>query len=303
MNPLVSIIIPVFNGAPFIQGCIESVIAQHYQDIETIIIDDGSSDQTYEEAVSLSHKYSGITVIHINNSGVTVARKMGIDHANGDWICFLDVDDTLPHNAIKTYSSHFIDNPDIIASGEPDLSLAEYRANLMRRKSHPELWGKLFKADFIKKHYPSLDRSIIIGEDQTINLVLANHAKKLITIPELQYSYNLSNPGSVTKRFRRTNNYELKFERLFNEIVRPDLDPSDKRLQYAEYKMKIEGFKMVILDGNRFDPESEEWKEIVEYYSYHNDELAISERLIILLARYQWLYSFIMKTVLGLRFK
>jgi len=296
---MISIIIPVFNGLPFISRCIQSALTQSYQNIEILVINDGSTDLSKNEIQEFRKRDSRITDFHIDNSGVSAARKVGIDNAAGDWICFLDVDDTLPEKAIETYSKWFNDRPDIIASGECDnMTLSEYKSGLMRRTSHPELWGKLFKADFIKKHYPSLDRSIIIGEDQTINLVLANHAKKLITIPELQYHYNLLNPGSVTKRFRRTNDYELKFERLFNEIVRPDLDSSDKRLQYGEYKMKIEGFKMVILDGNRFDPGSEEWKEIVEYYHHNPKQLAISERLIIKLSHHQSLYYIIMKLVL-----
>lgn len=290
---MVSIIIPVFNGTRFVKNCIRSVLAQSYADVEAIVVDDGSTDGLERMAGELQAKY-----IRIDNSGVTAARRRGIEEASGEWICFLDVDDTLPPDAIEKYSKLFDSGADIIASGEPSLTLEEYKCGLMRRKSHPELWGKLFRAEFIRKHWPAVDRSITVGEDQMINLVLANNANKLATVPEMLYRYNLGNPDSVMKRFRRTAEYEIRFQRLFDTMVRPGFGHRSSALRYAEYKMKIEGFKMVVLDGKRFDPSCPEWQAVVSYYRAHPSELAPSERLMIALEKWQGVYGLIMKIVL-----
>jgi len=292
---VVSIVIPVFNGVKFLRACVQSALGQSYPDVEVLIVNDGSTDGSCELAERLGAEDGRVHVINIPNSGVTAARKAGVERASGKWVCFLDVDDTLPERAVEGYAGLFSESPEIIASGEPaGLSLMEYKVGLMMRKCHPELWGKLFRADFIKSFYPSLDRSVIIGEDQIINLVLANRATRLETVGEWLYSYNLCNAESVTKRFRRTGEYEIMFERLFNRIVRPDFS-SEPRLRYGEYKMKIEGFKMVVMDGNRFDVESQEWREVYDYYREHRSELAPSERLILWLQRAQGVYALIMK--------
>lgn len=296
LSDVVSIVVPVYNGAGFLSTCVHSALKQTYCHIEVIIVNDGSSDGTSGCAEELQKTDSRIRVFNIPNSGVTAARRVGVDNAKGDWVCFLDVDDILPETAIEQYSVLFPDNSEIIASGEAEaLTLSEYKVGLMMRKCHPELWGKLFRTEFIKKHYPVVDRSIIIGEDQIINIVLANKATKLATVKDWLYLYNLDNCESVTKRFRHTAEYENKFETVFNQLVLPDFDPSDPRLKYGEFKMKIEGFKMVVLDGNRFDPACEEWKVVVSYYRKHRDQLAISERLLICLSCCQWLYAFVMK--------
>jgi len=293
---MITIIIPVYNGAQFLPVSVRSALAQSYPDVEVIIVNDGSTDGTAECAAALEKEDARVRVFSIPNSGVTAARKVGVENAAGDWVCFLDVDDTLPERALEGYAGLLPEGPEIIASGEPDgLTLSEYKTGLMMRKCHPELWGKLFRADFIKAFYPSLDRSVIIGEDQIINLVLANNATRLSTVREWLYSYNLDNSASVTKRFRRTGDYEIMFERLFNRLVRPGFEKSDSRLRFGEYKMKIEGFKMVVMDGNRFDAGCPEWREVVEYYRAHREELAASERLIIALQRAQGVYGGIMK--------
>lgn len=88
--PLVSTVIPVFNGAKFVCRCIESVLAQTYRPIEVIVIDDGSTD---ESATLLRAYGERIRVIAQSNSGVSVARNVGIQTARGEFIAFLDQDD------------------------------------------------------------------------------------------------------------------------------------------------------------------------------------------------------------------
>ena len=105
-KPLVSVIIPNFNYGAFIQDCIDSVLNQSYPNIEIIVVDDGSTD----DSVNRVEKYgSSIKLIRIENSGVSAARNYGMRIAKGDFLCFLDSDDTWEPDKILLQLTKFID--------------------------------------------------------------------------------------------------------------------------------------------------------------------------------------------------
>ena len=95
MNPLVSVIIPSFNSAHYLEESVNSVLAQTFTDLECIIVDDGSTDNTRQVAESLMGKDSRVRYFFKENAGVAAARNMGVTHARGAWIQFLDADDWL----------------------------------------------------------------------------------------------------------------------------------------------------------------------------------------------------------------
>ncbi len=91
--PKYSFVIPVYNCSLYIDQCIQSVLAQTYMDYEIILIDDGSEDNSGTICDSYSEQHKNIKMIHITNSGASVARNTGMQHAQGDYIIFLDSDD------------------------------------------------------------------------------------------------------------------------------------------------------------------------------------------------------------------
>lgn len=99
---LVSIIIPVFNtDLKYLDECIESVMKQTYENLEVIIVDDGSKAKIALACDSFSRKYERITVIHKKNAGVSAARNKGIEHAKGDYIMFVDSDDVVSEYCVE----------------------------------------------------------------------------------------------------------------------------------------------------------------------------------------------------------
>ena len=98
----VSVIVPVYNGAGKIERCLDSLIAQTYENIEIIVIDDGSVDASPEICDNYARKDKRIKVIHQKNGGVSSARNNGIQNSSGDYIMFLDGDDALDNNAAQT---------------------------------------------------------------------------------------------------------------------------------------------------------------------------------------------------------
>lgn len=94
-NPLISIIVPVYKVELYLENCINSIINQSYKNLEIILVDDGSPDKCPEICDELAKKDKRIKVIHKNNAGVSAARNSGLDIATGDFITFVDSDDTI----------------------------------------------------------------------------------------------------------------------------------------------------------------------------------------------------------------
>jgi glycosyltransferase involved in cell wall biosynthesis len=105
-NPFFSIVIPTYNRAHLISKAIESVIAQTYSDWELIIVDDGSTDNTKELVDNYCNKDNRIRYIYQENAERSVARNNGIDHAKGEFICFLDSDDYYALNRLENISTY-----------------------------------------------------------------------------------------------------------------------------------------------------------------------------------------------------
>lgn len=101
MEPLISIIIPVYNVEFYLGVCLDSIIAQDYTNWECILVDDGSKDRSGEICDEYSQRDSRFHVIHGENHGVSHARNVGLDLAKGEWICFVDSDDSIVNNALS----------------------------------------------------------------------------------------------------------------------------------------------------------------------------------------------------------
>ena len=96
-----SIIIPAYNVVSYLEDCIESIMTGTYQDFEILLIDDGSVDGTGSLCDRFAEKYSVIQVFHTTNSGLSNARNLGIDHASGQYIGFVDADDVVAPNMFE----------------------------------------------------------------------------------------------------------------------------------------------------------------------------------------------------------
>lgn len=103
---MVSIILPVYNRQAYVEECIQSVQAQSYQNLEIIIVDDGSTDDSYMLCKKLAAEDSRIKLHQANHSGVSAARNLALDMACGDYIFFLDSDDVIHPNLLETLVSH-----------------------------------------------------------------------------------------------------------------------------------------------------------------------------------------------------
>lgn len=97
----VSIVIPVYNRKNFLTVCIKSLLAQSFEDFEICLVDDGSTDGTGLLCDELAEKDTRIRVLHVQNGGATYARQKGVELATGEWVVFVDSDDTMPADALQ----------------------------------------------------------------------------------------------------------------------------------------------------------------------------------------------------------
>ncbi len=100
-SPLISVIVPVYNAAPYLARCIESILAQTYKNLEIILVDDGSTDNCLEICQQYAQKDNRIKVIHQENKGLPATRNTGLGNMHGDFVAFVDADDWLAENAYE----------------------------------------------------------------------------------------------------------------------------------------------------------------------------------------------------------
>lgn len=103
-NPLISVIVPVYNVEKYLPRCIDSIIDQTFKNFELLLIDDGSKDKSGEICDEYAKRDNRIKVFHKENGGVSSARNVGLDSAKGEWIIFCDSDDEFYCNAFKSYN-------------------------------------------------------------------------------------------------------------------------------------------------------------------------------------------------------
>lgn len=113
MEPKISIIVPVYNLADYITKCVTSLTRQTYQNIEIIIVDDGSTDGTWSVLQKLQKSDNRIIIIHQENGGTARARNTALKHVNGEFITFVDGDDTISNDTLERNIQYFVDDKEL----------------------------------------------------------------------------------------------------------------------------------------------------------------------------------------------
>lgn len=216
MDTKVSIIIPVYNVAPYLDACLSSCINQTFHDIEIIVVNDGSTDESLRIIKEYAEKDDRIKVITKENQGLVYARKSGLEVACSEYVFHLDGDDYIEVNAIELlYSEALRSRADYVASnffsvykgnrGTSDISNVFYKLSgqelllsILRYKTW-NIWGKLMRKSLFDNivYYP-----ISIGEDLFFHMQICLKITKAICIENHLYNYVLR-PGSLTGKKKK----------------------------------------------------------------------------------------------------
>ena len=222
MSDLISVIIPIYNSEKYLKKCLDSVISQTYKNLEIILINDGSLDSSGMICLEYADKDKRIKYIEKENEGQSVARNIGIDNANGKFLCFLDSDDYIDEkyldSAIKVIKENKIDAVifnyyhvymDGKAFGERDFSEGIYdlksesqRYKFLVKVFLPykcgfEVWNRIYSADIIRKNnirFPVFNP--VVGEDLFFNILYFLCANR-VQVSNDRYYYYAHNEGST----------------------------------------------------------------------------------------------------------
>ncbi|PGT76795.1 glycosyltransferase family 2 protein [Priestia megaterium] len=216
----ISIIIPVYNVEPYLGRCIDSVLNQSHQDIEIILINDGSVDNSGKICDEYAIKDKRIKVTHKPNSGVSAARNDGIRMATGDYISFIDSDDYIEPNmlksllslCIKTHSqiaicavkTRYIDGKVIRESYNLETEVPI--TNIVDRPTDfSKICGSacqcLYSLNLIQSQGGYFEEGVPLGEDRLFNMKIISSAKSIVYTNEPFYNY-LHHKTSAVRSFR-----------------------------------------------------------------------------------------------------
>ena len=220
MNNKISVIIPVYNVASYLEKCVKSVIAQSYTDLEIILVDDGSNDGSSEICDELKEIDSRIVVIHQENQGLSVARNTGLDRATGEWIAFLDSDDWIEKEAYEVLLS-LAENykaditsclSRVVYSGEAeketndsgdifDYDSLESIISELRKKERlrVEVWNKIWRRQLIGdvRFVPGQ-----VSEDIHFDRLVFLKAGRIVHVDKTLHNYLVGRQGSTNSSFK-----------------------------------------------------------------------------------------------------
>lgn len=241
MNPLISIIIPVYNVEKYLERCVRSVRVQTYRNLEIVLIDDGSPDCCGEMCDNLALQDNRICVYHKTNGGLSDARNFGVEKSHGEWIAFVDSDDYIASNYIEyLYTLLEKNDADISACRMITTTLDNVQFNehtrglsesVMTGKTacmelfgtlHVTLvtaWGKLYKRELVEKYPFPVGKK---HEDEATTCKYYYEAKKVVLGSEHLYAY-YQNPEGIMHTLGADINYDmiwsLEHRALFFESV------------------------------------------------------------------------------------
>lgn len=257
-NPLVSIIVPVFNTAEYVEECIQSILLQSYKNIELILVNDGSTDGSGNICRKYEH-CPNVKYFKQENGGATAARKRGVEESHGEWIMFVDSDDLIPEKAIETMMSKSVGVDIVVASDQRNNLRNEHdiiERDIYFKRMYQRLFSctispKLFRKTLFYKGSFSIPRNLIWGEDFLFNLHIAMNNSKPVHVCQSSMYFYRDNPSSSCHSFNYSLDYYIQLTDFADRIVEGALSKEEQmksssimRLQF--YKFLLNHFQFNI---------------------------------------------------------
>ena len=259
MNDFISIIVPVYNSSLFLKRCLSSIEMQTFKNFEVIIVDDGSTDGSAQIIDLYSEKKSQFHVFHNSNHGVSFSRNFGIEHSNGNLICFVDSDDYLDATFLEKMYKQIKNNDivfcrfDIVSANAIDRFFETKLIHLLKNPSNIELMivenyfykdknviftdrvfgsccRSLFYKEIISKNNLCFKNDVKLGEDLLFMMEYLKFVKHSGFVDEYLYHYQ-NNENSAVKKY--ASNYIKNF--YINRI-------STLKYELSFFKMKKDVF-------------------------------------------------------------
>lgn len=233
-----SVIIPVYNSEKTIKRCIESITLQNRPDVETIIINDGSTDETESICKALQAEYNNLIYLCKENGGVSSARNLGLSVANGDFVMFVDSDDYVDNKCFNTIDKYTKSNADFYQFGfsiianevvKETREFSECEVNTLIEKeafisdgivtrSINSPWAKIYKRKIIDEKNLRFCEDLSTGEDLTFVFSFLLSADKIERFTDKIYFADIGNEESLSRKYRE--NLPEQLIGVYNNMVK-----------------------------------------------------------------------------------
>lgn len=246
---IVSVIVPIYNAENYLNKSINSILKQTYYELEIILVNDGSTDNSWKICQEFQKKDKRIIAINQTNGGVSVARNKGLSIATGNWVMFVDPDDILEENIVSQLLKNREKDTDIIISSaygfdkENKKRAHFFNGNRKFISNKTDLfvqlldgthgqsgdlftaigvpWGKLYRSSFLKKNNLRFDPKLRRMQDNIFNLYAFYYARAITYIDEPFYNYRLDN----------INTFKIKNKKDYEKIFGPVIETKYKALK------------------------------------------------------------------------
>lgn len=238
-----SVIIPVYNVEKYIDRCLKSIISQNYDDLEIIVVDNGSTDSSGSICDTYANEYSNISVYHIENHGVGSARNFGLSEARGEFIYFVDSDDYLVGNLFADFADKLVSDLDLVVfsyynSFEEDLTeKSRTEKSLPFKGSYDKdgfikifkelflsdmlytVWNKIYRREFLLENNLSFEQ-YELGEDVRFNLDVYRKVNKIYLSQDSYYVYVIGRKGSAMSCYNpKRLQYQLEELKIVDSLL------------------------------------------------------------------------------------
>ena len=280
MQPMVSIIVPIYNAEQYLRRCVDSILNQEYTDYELLLVNDGSTDASGDICEEYGDQDPRVIVIQKENTGVSDSRNRALDRARGKYLQFLDSDDWITPDATRLFvraaeeygcdmvisdfyrvvGERLSPKGDIEEEGV--LTREEFAAHMMENPAdfyYGVLWNKLYRRDIVEEHKLRMDTDISWCEDFMFNLEYIRYAKVFYALHAPIYYY-VKRKGSLASQginISKTVKMKLNVFEYYNNFYKHVLEEEDyekNRLQVYRFFIDAAGDGTVppsILPGSK----------------------------------------------------
>lgn len=259
---MISVIVPVYNAARWVEGCVRSIAGQEgFEELcEVLLVDDGSSDGSGGICRRLAAEHANVRCLSEPNSGPATARNLGMSHARGKYVWFVDADDQIAPDALRLLANCIERNghPDAVCfnyryvteAGHQDAvdfereQVVEPAIDLAGMRVKMYAWNRIYRMEAVNGlRWPD---GLVNTEDFYFTLMALARARRLVTLPQVLYYYNCANPASTLRdrsrrKLVRNRNHTLAVHSMLAGVVAQCADGHTRRLMSSALNVSVSG--------------------------------------------------------------
>lgn len=308
---MISVIIPSYNSAPWLPRCLDSLLAQTWKNMEIIVVNDGSTDNTCQVMEAYTSRYDHVRLVTKKNGGEYAARITGVEHAQGNWIAFVDSDDEaepwmyerLLENALKYDAdiSHcgfkvvypngkveYQQNTGKVYLQDRNTGLRDLLEEVIMENGLP---GKLYKKSLFPGIKEQMDFSIVNNGDMLMNYYLFEKAEKLVLDDVCPYHYLIREGSASRKKLNLHIIYDpIRVRQILVEHASPEMKDDARR---ALARMCLISYRRLAMEkGREYDPDRKKVEELIRQQLPYVDLLPGRNALLIkLISKAPWVFN------------